>query len=238
MNYVEGFVVAVPTANKEEYRRHAAEAVPIFKDFGVTRHVEAWADDVPDGKVTDFRGAVQAKEGEDVVFSWFEYPSREVRDAANQKMMTDPRMEQMGSSMPFDGQRMIFSGFAPIVDDGPGGAMGYTDGFVVPVSEGNKDAYRAMAEKAAPIFQEHGATRVVEAWGDDLREGKVTDFRRAVKAEDGENVVFSWVEWPSKEARVEGWKKIMEDPRMKPEGDMPFDGKRMFWGGFAPILDA
>jgi uncharacterized protein YbaA (DUF1428 family) len=238
MSYVEGFVVAVPSDKKEDYRRHAAEAVPIFKEFGVTRHVEAWGDDLPDGKVTDFKGAVQAKEGENVVFSWFEYPSKDVRDSANEKMMSDPRMEAMGASMPFDGQRMIFSGFAPIVEEGAGGAMGYTDGFIAPVKDGNKEAYRAMAAKAAPIFREHGATRVVEAWGDDVREGKVTDFRRAVKAEEGENVVFSWIEWPSKEARVEGWGKVMADPRMKAEGEMPFDGKRMFWGGFAPILDA
>jgi uncharacterized protein YbaA (DUF1428 family) len=239
MSYVEGFVVAVPTANKEEYRRHAAEAVPIFKEFGVTRHVEAWGDDVPDGKVTDFKGAVQAKEDETVVFSWFEYPSKAVRDSANEKMMSDPRMKEMGESMPFDGQRMIFSGFAPIVEEGPGGAMGYADGFVLPVADANKEAYRAMAAKAAPIFREHGATRVVEAWGDDVREGKVTDFRRAVKAKEGENVVFSWVEWPSKEARVAGWEKVMADERMKPDFDnMPFDGQRMFWGGFAPILDA
>jgi uncharacterized protein YbaA (DUF1428 family) len=239
MSYVEGFVVAVPTANKDEYRRHAAEAVPIFKDFGVTRHVEAWGDDVPDGKVTDFRKSVQAKEDETVVFSWFEYPSKEVRDSANEKMMSDPRMKEMGANMPFDGQRMIFSGFAPIVEEGAGGGMGYADGFVLPVPEGNKEAYRALAAKVAPIFLEHGATRVVEGWGDDVRDGKVTDFRKAVKAEEGENVVFSWIEWPSKEARVQGWEKIMADERMKPDHDnMPFDGQRMFWAGFAPILDA
>ena len=238
MSYVEGFVVAVPTANKEEYRRHAAEAVPLFKEFGVTRHVEAWADDVPDGKVTDFRKSVQAKDDESVVFSWFEYPSKEARDAANEKMMSDPRMEEMGKSMPFDGQRMIFSGFASIVDEGQGGGMGYTDGFVAPAPD--KEAYRAMAAKAAPVFLEHGATRVVEAWGDDIRDGKVTDFKKAVKAEEGENVVFSWIEWPSKEARVAGWEKVMADERMKPPAPdaMPFDGKRMFWGGFAPIVDA
>jgi uncharacterized protein YbaA (DUF1428 family) len=239
MSYVEGFVVAVPTANKEEYRRHAADAVPIFKEFGVTRHVEAWGDDVPDGKVTDFKGAVQAKVDETVVFSWFEYPSREARDAANERMMTDPRMKEMGADMPFDGQRMIFSGFAPIVEEGAGGSMGYADGFVLPVPEEKKEAYRALAAKAAPIFQEHGATRIVEAWGDDVRDGKVTDFKRAVKAKDGENVVFSWIEWPSKEARVAGWEKVMADERMKPDHDnMPFDGQRMFWGGFQPILDA
>ncbi|MEA3064482.1 MAG: hypothetical protein QOJ27_921 [Sphingomonadales bacterium] len=239
MTYVEGFVVAVPTGNKEEYRRHAAGAVALFKEFGVTRHVEAWGDDVPEGKVTDFRRAVDAGEDESIVFSWFEYPSREARDAANEKIMSDPRMKEIGASMPFDAQRMIFSGFSSIVEEGAGGAMGYTDGFVAPVKHGNKEAYRAMAAKAAPIFREYGALRVVESWGDDVREGKLTDFFRAVKAEAGENVVFSWIEWPSRETRVEGWGKVMADPRMKPpEGEMPFDGKRMFWGGFAPIVDA
>jgi uncharacterized protein YbaA (DUF1428 family) len=240
MPYVEGFVLAVPTDKREEYRRLAAEAAPIFKEFGATRHVEAWADDVPDGKVTDFRKAVEAREGEAVVFSWFEYPSKDVRDSANEKMMNDPRMKAMGEKMPFDGQRMIVSGFDSIIEEGDRGSMGYTDGFVAPVKHGNKEAYRAMAAKAAPIFREYGATRVVEAWGDDVREGKVTDFRRAVKAEEGENVVFSWIEWPSKEARMEGWGKVMADERMKPpeKDKMPFDGKRMFWGGFAPVLDA
>lgn len=115
MNYVEGFVVAVPKANKEVYLRHAAATAPIFKEFGATRMVECWGDDVPDGTVTDFRGAVQAKDDEVVVFSWIEYPSKEVRDAANQKIMSDPRLQAMGE-MPFDGKRMIFGGFAPILD--------------------------------------------------------------------------------------------------------------------------
>ena len=239
MTYVQGFVLAVPAANKEAYRRHAAEAAPLFKEFGATRMVEAWGDDVPDGKVTDFKGAVQAKEDEVVVFSWFEYPSRQAYDAANEKMTADPRMKEMGADMPFDGQRMIFGGFAPLLDERVDGAMGYTDGFVLPVPAANKEAYRAMAARAATVFKEYGATRVVEAWGDDVPDGKVTDFRRAVKAEEGENVVYSWIEWPSKAARDEGWAKVMADERMKPDHDnMPFDGKRMFWGGFSPIVDA
>jgi uncharacterized protein YbaA (DUF1428 family) len=116
MNYVDGFVVAVPAANKEISRTHAAEAAPLFKEFGATRMVECWGDDVPDGKLTDFRRAVQAKDDEIVVFSWIEYPSKDVRDAAHEKMRTDPRMKAMGEQMPFDGKRMIFGGFAPILD--------------------------------------------------------------------------------------------------------------------------
>jgi len=116
MPYVEGFVAAVPAANKEAYRSHAAAAAPVFKEFGALRVVECWGDDVPDGQLTDFRRAVQAKEDEVVVFSWIEYPSREVRDAANRKIMADPRMKAMGADMPFDGKRMIFAGFAPLLD--------------------------------------------------------------------------------------------------------------------------
>ena len=239
MTYVEGFVVAVPTANKEAYRKHAADAAPLFKEFGVARMVEAWGDDVPDGKVNDLKGAVQAKDDETVVFSWFEYPDKTTRDAANEKMMSDPRMAAKGGDMPFDGKRMIIGGFDAIVDDRAGGAMGYADGYVLPVPDGNKDAYRALAEKASQVFRDHGATRVVEAWGDDVPDGKVTDFARAAHKQDGETVVFSWVEWPSKEARVAGWEKVMADERMQPDGsDVPFDGKRMIYGGFAPIVEA
>ena len=116
--------------------------------------------------------------------------------------------------------------------------MSYVDGFVIPVPSDKKEAFRRMAAMAAPIFKEHGATRVVECWGDDVPDGKVTDFKGAVKATCDEKVVYSWIEWPSKQARDEAWKKVMEDPRMKAMGDMPFDGKRMIYGGFAPILDA
>jgi uncharacterized protein YbaA (DUF1428 family) len=236
MTYFEGFIVPVPEANRDAYRKHASEFAPIVQEFGVGRMVETWDSDVPEGKVTDFRKAVDAKPDEKVVFSWFEYPSRQARDAANEKFRSDPRMEAMGSSMPFDGKRMIMGGFDALVEEGsPGGA--YTDGFVVPVPQGKREDYRQLAAKMAKVFRQHGATRVIEAFGDDVAKGEVTDFYRAVKAEDGEGVVFSFIEWPDKATRDEAWKQIMSDESLKPEGAMPFDGKRMFWGGFDKIVD-
>jgi uncharacterized protein YbaA (DUF1428 family) len=239
MIYVDGFVLAVPADRKDEFRDHAEQLRPLFLEVGVDRVVEAWGDDVPDGKLTDFRGAVQAQEGEIVVFSWFEYPSKAARDVATQKMRSDARMAELGAASPFDGKRMIMGGFTAIVDEKGEGANGYTDGFIVPVPAGKRDAYCEMAQKNAGLFRKYGAVRVVEAWGDDVPEGQVTDYRRATKAEAGESVVYAWIEWPSKAVRDEAWAKIMADPAMQPDhANMPFDGKRMFWGGFAPLIDS
>jgi uncharacterized protein YbaA (DUF1428 family) len=236
MTYFEGFIAPVPEANKDSYREHAGDAAALLLGLGVRRQVEGWDSDVPEGKVTDFRKAVDAKPDEKVVFAWFEYPDRQARDATNGKMMSDPGIKEQFSAMPFDGKRMIFGGFEAIVEEGsPGGS--YTDGFVVPVPQEKRDAYRELASKMAKVFRGHGATRVVEAFGDDIPKGEVTDFYRAVKAEDGEGVVFSFIEWPDKQVRDEAWKAIMEDESLKPQGDMPFVGQRMFWGGFEKILD-
>jgi uncharacterized protein YbaA (DUF1428 family) len=117
--------------------------------------------------------------------------------------------------------------------------MSYVDGFVAPVPSENRAAYRKHAEAAAALFKEFGATTVVECWGDDVPEGKVTSFTLAVKREASESVVFSWITWPSRAVRDEAWKKLMADPRMQP-GVMavPFDGKRLIYGGFQVILEA
>ena len=237
MSYIEGFVAAVPQANKDAYRKHASDAFQYFKKHGATHLVENWGDDVPDGKVTDFKRAVKAKPDEAIVFSWVEYPDKATREKANEEMMNDPAMKDMGKSMPFDGQRMIYAGFEPINDTGEAGKFGYIDGCVIPVPANNQAAYREMADKHAAILKEYGAIRTVDAWGDNVPDGKVTDFKGAVNAQPDEKVIFSWTEWPSKEARDQGWEKAMNDPRMK-DMKMPFDGKRMIYGGFAPIVNA
>ena len=115
--------------------------------------------------------------------------------------------------------------------------MSYIDGFVMAVPNDGREAFIAHANAFDPIFLEVGATRVLECWADDVPEGKLTDFRRAVQAKDGESVVFAWVEWPDKATRDAGVEKFMQDPRMPAPGDMPFDGKRMIFGGFTPVLE-
>jgi uncharacterized protein YbaA (DUF1428 family)/uncharacterized protein YndB with AHSA1/START domain len=114
MTYVDGFVAAVPTAKKEEWTAFTAKWAPVFQGFGATRIVEAWGDDVPRGKQTDFYMSVQAKDDETVCFSWIEWPSKAARDAGMAKMMADPAMGSV--QMPFDGKRMIIGGFAPVTD--------------------------------------------------------------------------------------------------------------------------
>jgi len=114
----------------------------------------------------------------------------------------------------------------------------YIDGFVAAVPTANRDAYRRHAEAAAVVFKEHGALRLVECWGDDVPEGKLTSFPMAVKAQADETVVFSWITWPSRQVRDAAMPKVMADPRIKPEvNPMPFDGKRLIYGGFSVIVD-
>ncbi len=119
MSYIDGFVIAVPTANKQLFIDHAKSADSLFIELGATRILECWGDDVPDGTLTDFRRAVQASATETVVFSWIEWPDKATRDAAMGKMgelmKSDDRFNPEKNPMPFDGKRMIYGGFAPVV---------------------------------------------------------------------------------------------------------------------------
>ena len=117
--------------------------------------------------------------------------------------------------------------------------MNYIDGYVAAVPTSNREAYRLMAEKMAILFKKHGALNVVENWGEDVPEGKLTSFTMAVKREANESIVFSWITWPSRAVRDEAWKVVMQDPIMQND-DMSklFDGKRMIFGGFQTIIEA
>jgi uncharacterized protein YbaA (DUF1428 family) len=116
MPYIDGFVAAVPTANRELYRKHAEAAAVVFKEYGALRAVECWGDDVPQGKLTSFPMAVKCKDDETVVFSWITWPSRQVRDEGMKKAMADPRLQPDTNPMPFDGKRLIYGGFDVLVD--------------------------------------------------------------------------------------------------------------------------
>ncbi len=114
--------------------------------------------------------------------------------------------------------------------------MTYIDGFVAAAKTADKETYRAYAQRIGALFKEFGALDVIDCWGDDVPEGKVTSFPLAVKREADETVVLGWVNWPSRAVRDEAWKKLMADPRMQPGATlMPFDGKRMIFGGFEMI---
>lgn len=190
---------------------------------------------MPVGKVIDFHRSVQKRDGETVLFSWVEWPAKNVRDAGMKALEQDDRTKTL--VMPFDGKRLIYGGFSPVVEEGSAKTTGYVDGIVAPFA--NRAAFIKTASGTARLFREYGALRVVEGRGDDVPDGTITDFRRAVEARKGETVIFSWIEWPSKQVRDEAWPKLRADLRMLSGRDkMPFDGQRMIYGGFATVFDA
>ena len=240
MSYFDGFVIPVSNTAKADFLRHASTVDPVFLEHGAVRVVECWGADLKPGKTTDFQGAVAAKDGETVAFAWIEWPDKAARDAGmaeiNALMETDPRMSREDNPMPFDGARMIYGGFEPIVLHGSFSDGDYVQGFIVPVPQARREDYRKMADDAWEMFRGYGANGVVEAWGDDVPHGEQTDFYRAVNAEDGENIVFSYMTWPSREACDAAAEKMMNDPDMKMPDDMPFSPQRMVYGGFEPVL--
>jgi uncharacterized protein YbaA (DUF1428 family) len=243
MTYVEGFVIAVPIANKDKFVAHASHGNPAFIDHGATRVVECWQHHVEKGQHTDFFGAVAAQEDEAVVFSWIEWPDKAAYQALaahmDELMKTDERFSPEKNPAPFDAKRMIYGRFETIVEHGEHVDGSYVQGFIIPVPEGKKEAYRKMANDVWPMFQEYGALRVVETWQDEVPVGRQTDFFRAVKAEPSERIVFSFLEWPSREVYREAHDKMQSDARMEmpPDSEIPFDGKRMVYGGFATVVD-
>ena len=236
MSYFQGFVIPVKPDKKDAYRAMAAKVAPVFAEYGAVRIVECWEEDVADGKRTDLRRAVAAEPGEKIVFSWITWPDRATCDAAAEKLMADDRMQSDGE-MPFDGKRMIYAGFEPVFaradSDAP---AGYVDGVVGPAPGDGKATFTDHSEKLDSYFLDKGALRVTDGWGADVPDGKVTDFKRAVAAEAGEQVIFGWIEWPDKATRDAAFADMMQNPELtqiKPG----FDMQRAIFGGFTPILD-
>ena len=236
MTCIQGFICAVPTANRAEFIDHARQAAEAFRDHGCLSARECWGDEVPDGAVTSFPLAVQAGADETVVFAWYIWPSRATHDTAMQQATNDPRLNPETNPMPFDGKRVIYGAFEPVLELGAPAPGGYIDGFVVAVPRNRRTDFVAFADACDPVFIEHGATWIIEARGADIPEGKLTDFRRAVQAGPDEEVMLSWVQWPDRATRDSGHQKIMCDPRMSAQ-PMPFDGKRLIFGGFVPVVE-
>jgi uncharacterized protein YbaA (DUF1428 family) len=235
MNYFQGFVIPVKAGNKQAYLNMAKQAAPIFAEYGALGTIECWGDDVMDGKITDFKKAVQVNYDETVVLSWVWWPDKATCDAAAEKIMADERMKPDGP-MPFDGQRLIYAGFEANFDTGGGGKFGYVDGLVASVPNGKRQDFIDHAAKMSRLFQEKGALRIVNGWGTDVPAGKVTDFKRAVQAKVGETVIFGWIEWPDKPTRDAGMGALMQDPWMR-EAAPAWNGQLAIFGGFTPILD-
>lgn len=235
MTCITGFIGAVPSDNRDAFIRHTELSAAGFRDHGLASAVECWGDDVPEGEVTSFRRAVLAEPDETVIFSWYRWPSKDAQDDGMRAAMADPRLSPEQNPMPFDGKRVIWGSFAPLVELGGPQPSGYFDGFVIPVPHAARDDFKRFAAFCDPLFIEHGAVWVVEAWELDVPDGKLTDFRRAVAGRPDEAIVFSWVQWPDRTTRDAANAHIMADPRFAAQ-DCPFDMTRMIYGGFVPVL--
>ncbi len=233
--YFQTVVIPVKTGNKQAFLDMAEKMSSFFAEYGATRSVECWGDDVMDGKVTDFKKAVQARDDETVVFSWDWWPDKATYDAAMKKMMADDGKKPDGA-MSFDRQRLIYGAFEACFDTGGGGRFGYLDGMVASVPNGNRQAFIDQGAKIAKLFQEKGALRMVDGWGVEVPSGKVTDFKRAVQAKEGETVIVGWIEWPDKPTRDRGMAAMMQDQRMR-ETPPAWNGQLAIFGGFTPIHD-
>ena len=238
MTYIDAYLLAVAKDKVDAYRDLARRSAPLWEEFGAIGYLECLADDAPYGELTSFPRAVMARDDETVVLSWIMYPSREARDTGSKAAMSDPRMAEMMQTMPVDGKRMIFGGFAPIVEHQLGAeGVGYVDGFVTSAPRSRLHEYKDLANLGAQVWTDHGALSYVECMADDVPYGELTSFPRAVQAGPDDVVFFSWATYRDRETRDAVGRKVMADPRLSGDMDkMPFNAKTMIYGGFVPIV--
>ncbi|GAA0309592.1 DUF1428 domain-containing protein [Rhodovulum strictum] len=235
MTCITSFIAAVPTANRDAFIRHAALAAEAFHDHGLASALEGWGEDMQAGDGPSFHGSVLATADETVVFSFYRWPDTATQDAAMRTAMADPRIDPATNPMPFDGKRVIWGHFEPVLELGAPQPGGFFDGFVIPVPRTARAEFEAFGRFCDPIFMEHGAVWIAECWETHVPDGKLTDFRRAVAARPDEAIVFSWVQWPDRAARDAGNARIYADPRFDAR-TCPFDMTRMIVGGFVPVV--
>ena len=232
MTVIQGYVMPVPTANKDAYRDYCERFGAVFRQLGGARLVEAWGDDIPAGKDTDFNWAVNKAPDESVVFSWMEFPDEATRAAVFHKMRNDPEVIKVIASDLYDRARMIHAPFTIINEKRGSGTARYMEGCLMPVPLAAKDKYTSWANASNALFILHGAVRAAVAWPDDAP----AEYKAMVAAKPDETVTYCWIEWPDKQTRLRAWQALMQDPAMQALV-MPFDGSRMIFGGFEPLVE-
>lgn len=235
MSYYSGFLAAVPTENKHAFIRHARHTATAFKDHGLVNALECWGVDVPDGRLTSMIKAVDCHKDETVIFAFYHWPEKQVYRDAVATSMKDTRLDPSKNHMSFDRERVLWGNFTPLFEIGRQQEGGVYDAFLLPIPKTLRDEYLEFAKSGDAIFLEHGANWCVECWEDDIPRDASYNFHKAVAKTDGEIVVLSWVQWPSKEAREAGNAKLYNDNRLSPQA-CPFDMSRMIFGSFEPVL--
>lgn len=238
MTYVDGFVIPVPKCNKSKFIDYGHRSDEVFVRHGASRIFECWQDNVARGALNDFFMGVDARDDEVIAFSWIEWRDKATRDQCmavlDGVMKADPHFDQTRNPLPFDGGRMLWGRFQVLVERGEPTFSPYVQGIVLAVPESRKEDFRRVAEKAWETLQGSGALRMIEAWEDEVPAGGQTDFFRMVMLEPGEKVVFSFIEWPSREACDAASLKMKTLAAL----ELPFDCARVISGGFRPVVEA
>lgn len=238
MTCYTGSLVSVPRTNRSAYLAHARAAWPLVQSHGALQSIECWGVDIPRGEINDFYSALAAPEGEAIVLSWIAWPDAAAIDRGMAAIENDPRMMDL-PEMPFDGARMIYGTFQPLVSFGALGDARYLQGFVLPVPAQNKAAYADVARQGwDSLYHPLGARQLVEGWGIDVPHGTQTDFYRATLARADEVPLFSWIAWADKAQCDAATRAMTEGTIAGPSAEMPFDAKRMIFGGFEIIFNS
>ena len=234
VRYIEAMIGSAPTDKKEAYREAAQTMSAIFHKHGALRTVDAWGAQVPRGEKTDMYRAVQAQDGETIVFACMEWESKEARDKGF--AAAEPEMMSANAFPPLNGALAIFGRFEPLVEHGHEEAGSYIDVMFGSVAQEQKGPYTAACASYPSYFLDNGALRSVDCWGAEVPRGEKTDIYKAVQAKDGEMPVFGWIEWDSQQAAAAGMRAAMAAMREAKVAPPPMDNDLVIFGGFEVLV--